>query len=102
MSITTLRQAVQGRGQQPTESGRRRRPTSLSRADLALLLASAISAVCLVWFVFFLLTLFSGAGGFVIVSIVVFLAIYYFANRQVFDRMVAIDRVIASVVTLGS
>ena len=31
-----------------------------------------------------------------------FLAVYYFANRQVFGRMVATDRVVASLVTLGS
>jgi phosphate transport system permease protein len=105
MSIATFKQAAQrrGRGQEKAEGSlRRRRPTSFSRADVALLLTCALSAVCLVWFVFYQLTLFSGAGGFVITSIVVFLGMYYFANRQVFDRMVAVDRVVASLVTLGS
>ncbi|MFZ0171258.1 MAG: phosphate ABC transporter permease PstA, partial [Acidimicrobiales bacterium] len=103
MSIATLKQAAQRRAlPQPEDSLRRRRPTSLHRADVALLVASAASAVSLVWFVFYQLTLFSGAAGFVIASIAVFLMMYYFANRQVFGKMVAADRVVASLVTLGS
>jgi phosphate transport system permease protein len=103
MSIATLRRVTHRRPpSQPGDALRRRRPRGLTPADLGLLVASAASAVCLVWFVFYQLTLFSGAAGFVMASIGVFLAVYYFANRQVFGRMVATDRVVASLVTLGS
>jgi phosphate transport system permease protein len=100
MSIATLRRAEPASGPQPNP--RRRRPRSLSRADVTLLVTSVASAISLVWFVFYQLTLFSGAAGFVISSIGIFLVVYYFANRQVFGRMVAADRVVASLVTLGS
>jgi phosphate transport system permease protein len=102
MSIATLNRAGQDAPGSEPPTLRRRRPRSLSRADLTLLVTCAASSVCLVWFVFYQLTLFSGAAGFVIASIAAFLLIYYFANRQVFGRMVAADRVAASLVTLGS
>lgn len=103
MSTTALRHLPFRRTPPPPADGSaRRRPRSFNRSDLALLVASAASAVCLVWFVFYQLTLFSGAAGFVMASIAVFLVLYYFANRQVFDRILALDRVVAALVTLGS
>jgi phosphate transport system permease protein len=103
MSITSLTGAVRHAPESPQPPHlQRRRPRSFNRADAALLVTSIASSVSLVWFVFYQLTFFSGAAGFVITSIGVFLAIYYFANRQVFGRMAAADRVTASLVTLGS
>jgi phosphate transport system permease protein len=102
MSIATVDKAVQEAPGPAQPNLRQRRPRSVSRADVLLLLTCAASSVCFVWFVFYQLTLFSGAAGFVMATIGVFLAIYYFANRQVFGRMVAADRVVASLVTLGS
>ncbi len=102
MAITTLRKAITP-DRAPEGSGlHRRRPKSFSPADIALLVSSAAAAVSLVWFVFYQLTPFSGAAGFTLTAIGVFLVIYYFANRQVFGRMAATDRVVASLVTLGS
>ena len=102
MSVTTMKRPAPGAKGPPQPQLQRRRPRSFSRADAALLVASIASSVCLVWFVVYQLTLFSGAAGFVMTSIVVFLCIYYFANRQVFGRMAAADRVAASLVSLGS
>jgi phosphate transport system permease protein len=111
MSIATLRKsraaaarqqaAANGGGPQPRELGRRR-PRSFTWAELGLMVVCALSAVSLTWFVFFQLTGLSGAGGFVICSILVFLALYYYANRQLYGRMAAADRVVATLVTLGS
>jgi len=80
----------------------RRRPRGFSKADLSLLVVSGLSAVCFTWFLFYQLTVFSGAAGFVITSILAFLGIYYLANRQLYGRMAAADRVIATLVTLGA
>ena len=102
MSLTALKRAAPGAQAKVPPQLQRRRPRSLTRADLGLLVASIASSVCLVWFVFYQLTLFSGAAGFVMASIAVFLCMYYFANRQVFGRMAAADRVVASLVSLGS
>jgi phosphate transport system permease protein len=103
MTIASLKRVTQrGATPQATNGLQHRRPRTFTPTDLALLVASAASAVCLVWFVFYQLTLFSGAAGFVMASMAVFLVMYYFANRQVFDRMVAADRVVASLVTFGS
>jgi phosphate transport system permease protein len=103
MSVASLKRVKRrGTTPQPTDGLQRRRPRTFTPTDLALLVASAASAVCLVWFVFYQLTLFSGAAGFVIASMAVFLVMYYFANRQVLDRMVAVDRVVAALVTFGS
>lgn len=103
---STLTLDLSPEGALPEGGGRqslrpRHRP-HFSRLDLGLLAASALSAVCLVWFVFYELTPFSGAAGFVICSLLVFLGIYYSANRQLLGRMVAADRLVACLVSLGA
>jgi phosphate transport system permease protein len=102
MATTTLRRVISPDRAPEGSELHRRRTKSFSAADLALLVSSAAAAVSFVWFVFYQLTPFSGAAGFTLASIAVFLVVYYFANRQVFGRMAAVDRVVASLVTLGS
>lgn len=105
MATTTLSQPRTPGGGEPTPapgSLQRRRPRQFTRAEALLALTCAVSAVCLVWFVWYQLTGFSGACGFVLASIALFLILYYVANRQLYGRMAAIDRVVASLVTLGS
>jgi phosphate transport system permease protein len=102
MSIAAFRRSV---GLAPREAASPlapRRPRSLHKADIAVLLTSVASSVCLVWFVFYQLTLFSGAAGFVITSILVFLLVYFLINKSLFGKMTAVDRVVAALITLGS
>lgn len=91
-----------GAGELSVQELKPRRPRQFSIFDGLLVLASAASAVCLVWFVFYQLTPFAGAAGFVICSMIAFLAIYYAVNRQLLGPVVAIDRVVASLVTFGA
>jgi phosphate transport system permease protein len=80
----------------------RRRPREFTRQDLIVAVSCAAAAVATVWLVFYQLTVFSGAAGFVICSIGTFLAFYYVANRQLLGHVAAIDKVVASLVTIGS
>jgi phosphate transport system permease protein len=63
------------------------------------LLGSALSAISLVWIVFYQLTLLAGAFGFILCTLGCFLVIYYLANRSLFGRMAAINRVAGTLVT---
>jgi phosphate transport system permease protein len=80
----------------------RRRPRAFTRAEVGLTLICGVSAVSLVWFVWYQLTGFSGAFGFLVGSVAVFLMLYYGVNRRLYGRMVATDRIVAALVTLGS
>jgi phosphate transport system permease protein len=77
----------------------RRRPRQFTIADVVVLLGSALSAISFVWVVFYQLTLLAGAVGFIVCSFACFLVIYYFANRSLFGRMAASNRVISTLVT---
>jgi phosphate transport system permease protein len=78
------------------------RPRDFRPADLGLLLVSALSALALVWVVFYQLTLLSGAFGFLVVWYACFLTLYWVASSQVLDRMVATDRIVTVVVVSGA
>jgi phosphate transport system permease protein len=69
------------------------RRSSFSKGQAALIAASALSAVCLVWVVFYQLTLLSGAAGFVICSFAVWLLLYWSVSVILEGRLVAKDRV---------
>jgi phosphate transport system permease protein len=77
------------------------RPRDFRAKDYALLLAAAAAAYCAVWIVFYQLTLLSGTVGFILAWVLAFLVIYLAVNIQVNGRRVAVDRLVAVVVTLG-
>jgi len=60
--------------------------------------AAAVSALCLVWIVFYQLTSLSGGFGFFLCWYVTFLALTWFGTYQMIERQVATDRVVAVVV----
>ncbi len=74
------------------------RPGDFGLTDVLLLAACAVSSLALVWVVFFQLTLFTGALGFLVCWYVCFLAMTWFTTAQVLERQVATDRVVAVVV----
>jgi phosphate transport system permease protein len=74
------------------------RPSDFGPTDILLLVACAVSSLALVWVVFFQLTLFTGALGFLVCWYLCFLAMTWFSTSQVLERQVATDRVVAIVV----
>ncbi len=74
------------------------RPGDFGPTDVLLLVASAVSSLALVWVIFFQLTLFTGALGFLVCWYLCFLAMTWFTTAQVIERQVATDRVVAVVV----
>ena len=80
---------------------RRIRTSEFKPSDAALVGVTLLSAVCAVWIVFAQLTLLSGVFGFIVAVAVVFLVLYYLANRQLFGRRVAADRVTGALVAIG-
>jgi len=80
---------------------KRIRPRDFKPSDTALVGITVLSAVCAVWIIFDQLTLLSGVFGFIVVTAVVFLVLYYVLNRQLFGRRVAADRATGALVTMG-
>ncbi len=78
------------------------RPRDFGAKDASLLALSALSALALVWVVFYQLTLLSGAFGFLVCWYACFLAMYWLASAQLVDRMAASDRVVTVVVVTGA
>ena len=78
------------------------RPREFKPSDVVVLLLTLASSFSIIWILFSQLTLLSGALGFVVLWIPTFLGLYWFVNRQLFTRQVAIDRLISSIVTLGA
>ncbi len=74
------------------------RPSAFGFQDAAVLVAAAVSSLCLVWVVFYQLTSLSGGFGFLIFWYLGFLALTWFGTAQVIERQVATDRVVAVVV----
>ena len=64
-----------------------------------MLIGSAVSALCLVWIVFYQLTSLSGGLGFLVCWYAAFLALVWLSTSQIIERQVATDRVIGVVVT---
>jgi phosphate transport system permease protein len=103
MSSVTLERQAEAPSSPPSPRPlNRRRPRGFTSADVAVLLGSGLSAISFVWVVFYQLTLLAGAVGFILCSFGCFLVIYYLANRSLFGRMAAINRVISSLVTASA
>jgi phosphate transport system permease protein len=77
-----------------------RRLSKFSKDDGAELVGAGIAAVCLTWLVFFRLTPLYGSSGFVFVTFITFLAIYWTVVRQNHGRLAAGERLAA--VVMGS
>jgi phosphate transport system permease protein len=80
----------------------RRKPRDFGLSDAGLLAAAAASSLAVVWILFDQLTLLSGPFGFIVVSLLVFLLLYWVVNLLVNGRRVAADRAVASLVTVGA
>ena len=96
--------AITGGGSPPEVTPRPRRlpnpirPRDVGMTDVALLVAAAVSSFCLVWVVFYQLTLLSGGFGFFVCWYLIFLGLTWFGTAQVIERQVATDRVVAVLV----
>lgn len=77
------------------------RPTEFKASDIVVLALTLAASYSIVWIVFTQLTLLSGALGFLVVWVPIFLGLYWFVNRQLFTRQVAVDRVIGTLMTFG-
>jgi phosphate transport system permease protein len=80
----------------------RRNTRSFSLGDAALLVGSVLASLATVWLIFEQFLLLSGAAGFVICWIVLFLVCYWGVNLQVNGRLVANDRLWGAIVAVGS
>ena len=78
------------------------RPRDFRLKDAALLGACALSSLCLVWVVFYQLTLLTGAFGFLVCWYICFLAMYWVTIASSLERMAANDRVATVVVVTGA
>ncbi|MGA2837637.1 MAG: phosphate ABC transporter permease PstA [Acidimicrobiales bacterium] len=74
------------------------RPSAFGAQDVFVLLAAAVSALCLVWIVFYQLTSLSGGLGFFLAWYLTFVALTWLGTAQVIERQVATDRAVAVVV----
>jgi phosphate transport system permease protein len=78
------------------------RPRDFRLSDVALLVASALSSLALVWLVYFQVLPLAGAFGFLLCWYGVFLFTYWSVTSQVIDRKTANDRVFTAVVMTGA
>jgi phosphate transport system permease protein len=69
---------------------------------VVVLLAAALASLCLVWVVFYQLTLLSGIFGFLVCWYLTFLALVYVATYQLVERQAAADRVAAVLMVTGA
>ena len=78
------------------------RPRTFHAGDALLLGGVAASAFCLVWLVYSQLLPVSGWPGFVVLWYAAFLAMYWFAVRELRGRLVATDAVATVVITTAA
>ncbi|MEI7859496.1 MAG: phosphate ABC transporter permease PstA [Acidimicrobiales bacterium] len=74
------------------------RPSAFGAQDALILVAAAMSSLCLVWVIFYQLTSLSGGVGFLVCWYVGFVALTWIATAQIIERQVATDRVVAVIV----
>lgn len=86
----------------PSSSPRRRRPRDVRREDVWLVAGSAASGIAIVWLLFDQFTSLSGPFGFVVCSVIAFLAIYWAVVFQLHGRLVATDRLVSAAVAVGT
>ena len=79
-----------------------RRPRNFQTSDAILLVGSMLSAMALVWLIFYQLTELSGGVGYWLCAFIVFLVTYWGAEAQVHGRIVANDRVVSALITAGA
>jgi len=85
--------------QEPVEPDRFR-PKNFSASDVGWLAGTLACSLAVVWGLFSQLTLLSGPFGFLVCWVGLFLALYWFVNLQVHDRLVATDRLVTAVVVV--
>lgn len=100
-TLTVERPPEQRQPERPATT-RRRRPRDMHAEDLWVLLGCAVSATSVVWLLFDQFTALSGAFGFVVCSVVIFLAIYWCVTIQLHGRLVANDRLLSAAVAIGT
>jgi len=74
------------------------RPGQVGIQDVALVALSALASLCLMWIIFYQLTLLSGGVGFLVCWYVGFLVLTWVSTAQVIERQVATDRVVGVLV----
>ncbi len=74
------------------------RPGQVGIQDVALVALSALASACLMWVIFYQLTLLSGGVGFLVCWYTGFLVLTWVSTAQVIERQVATDRVVGVVV----
>lgn len=79
-----------------------RRPRELTSIDLIVMVGCLLSAICLCWLAFAILTQGTGWFGFWVSVFVVYLVLLFVVTSDRFDRTVAIDRVMTSVVIVAA
>lgn len=98
----TLERPPEQREPEHLPSPRRKRPRDLRAEDIWVLIGCAASAVAAVWLLFDQFTALSGPFGFVVCSVVLFLAIYWTVIIQLHGRLVANDRLLSAAVAIGT
>jgi len=78
------------------------RPSDIGGPDVVVLVAAALSSFCLVWVVFYQLTLLSGIFGFLVCWYALFLTLVWVGTAQLVERQAATDRVVAVVVVTAA
>jgi phosphate transport system permease protein len=81
---------------------RPRRPVERNADDTVVLVASAVSAVSLCWLVFARFTDGVGWFGFGLTAFVLFLLTYFLVTLEQHGRLVAVDRVVGTVIVGGA
>jgi phosphate transport system permease protein len=74
------------------------RPGQVGIQDVVLVAMSALASLCLMWVIFYQLTLLSGGVGFLVCWYVGFLVLTWVSTAQVIERQVATDRAVGIVV----
>jgi len=74
------------------------RPGRVGIQDVALVALSALASLCLMWVIFYQLTLLSGGVGFLVCWYVGFLVLTWVSTAHVIERQVATDRVVGVLV----
>jgi phosphate transport system permease protein len=102
-TLVDVREPVAGAGADPPTARRRpapspRRPREFTTADLATLVGSIISALCLNWIVFARFTGGASWFGFGLCSYLTFLILFLVASTDRVGRLVATDRVMTVLV----
>ncbi|GAA1697849.1 phosphate ABC transporter permease PstA [Fodinicola feengrottensis] len=87
---------------EPAVAERRRALRGLRVADLGVLAGSAAAGLATGWLLFYRLTGMEGWLGFLLVSYLLFLAIYYFVCRDTLGKVVAGDRLVGVIICSGA